>query len=424
MRGTACLLTALLLLAAAPTALAGTADAPEVTDPGGDGYPCANFPVAACPPGPASQAFLDVLKVWVEEAGPDAFQVHLALAGAPPAFGPGAGAPIPMFGCQGVGSSVYYEVDFQALDPSGSQTDASDPGGFGDKLNDYLSATVACDTAASMSPTAIEFDHGILTSTTTGDTIELLGQVAGQVTGSDITWTVPRDLEEIAVPAGAAAAGYSLGSLSARSEMLVQQVGTFFADRAPDADFGTPFAFGSSSAAKPIYGNVTTPDFSLVAKNPTATNLTYIYNWTASKGDLDLSYNVAASAGSAHVTVRDSGNATVFNKTLSGNDSGAQRINPAKTGAWQVTVSYTDFTGNLTLGIATHEASSSATTSSSASGTTSGHSSSSSSGTTSHSSSSSSSAAAKKKSPGVEFVPLGLGLLAVGVALRRRLPPN
>src|SRR5260221_10245191 len=91
-----------------PAATAGTEAAPEVTDAAGDGTACVQSP--GCTP---SQDYLDVLKAWIVDVSPTAFEVHLQLAGAPPTFGPGASAPVPMFGCGFVqaGGSVYYKVD-------------------------------------------------------------------------------------------------------------------------------------------------------------------------------------------------------------------------------------------------------------------------------------------------------------------------
>src|ERR1051326_8884228 len=125
----------------APAATAGTEAAPEITDSTGDGSVCVQSP--ACTP---SQDFLDVTKAWIVDASPTAFEVHMEHSGAPPAFGPCVGAPLPVFGCQGAGSSLYYEVDFQALDKAGSQIATDDPGKLGTKVNDYVAATVACDT--------------------------------------------------------------------------------------------------------------------------------------------------------------------------------------------------------------------------------------------------------------------------------------
>jgi hypothetical protein len=274
-----------------------------------------------------------------------------------------------------------------------------------------------------MDPTAVEFDHGTDVTTALGGSFVIHGQVAGQIVGTQIVWTVPRDLPEIMLPSGAAAAGYKLDKISAHSEMLVGSVGTFFADDGPDTGSGTPFVFGSASA-KPIYADVTTAAFTLVAKSPTKSNQTYVYNWTNAQADVDLAFGAAATTGTAHVVVKDSANVTVLDKRFPADANGTVELKDAKSGKWQVTVAYANFTGALGLSIAKHEAGSTATTSASGSSSTTAAAGSSTSGSASGSSSSGSGTASSsttKKGTPTLGVALLVAALGVAVAVRRRL---
>ncbi|HUR63288.1 MAG TPA: hypothetical protein VM241_02290 [Candidatus Thermoplasmatota archaeon] len=351
------LLTTLALTA--PAVTAGTAAAPEITDASGDGSVCIQAP--AC----ATQDFLDVKLGWVDV--PDATHVafHLEVAGAAPASGAGVGVglPDPLGFCAALEGSVIYTFHFQAQDPAGAALFATTAGG--DPVTDqYLVATRPCDTAAA-GPGALDWGFYLAYAFTNGGQSFLSqSDVTGSIAGNQFTWVVERSAPSVNLPAGPAV-GYKLANLAATSGLYVALVAVtdssdFVADQAPDTGVGLPFAFGAA-AAKPIYSDLTTAAFTLAAKNPTKTNQTYVYNWTNAQADVDVTFGAAARAGTAHVVVKDSSNTTVLDKTFPPAANGSFELPSAKTGKWQVTVTYAGFTGDLMLSIAKHQSTSTAT---------------------------------------------------------------
>lgn len=357
------LLTTIALFAS--TAKAGTEAAPEVTDATGDGHldcttglPTDALPACATIP---SQDSIDIAKLWIVDVSPTAFEVHLALTGAPN-FGAGVGTDTPL-GCAQVAGTIQYYALFNALNPAGVALVTTDPGSKNPQESAYVVASLNCDTATKqLEP---DFSWGALeTDTTSGSNFNNEGSVAGAVVGNSIVWTVPRNIATVALPEGAAANGYSLGGLYAQSGVTPRVVAglVFSADRAPDTGFGSSFVFGSAaSAAKPIYSDLTTAAFTLAAKNPAPTNQTYVYNWTNAQADVDVTFGAAARAGTAHVVVKDSSNTTVLDKTFPPAANGSFELPSAKTGKWQVTVTYAGFTGDVMLSIAKHQSTSTAT---------------------------------------------------------------
>jgi hypothetical protein len=431
------LLTTIALFAS--TVSAGTEAAPEVTDPAGDATICAQPP--ACSP---NQDTLDALAAWVDVPDADHLAIHMKVAAASTVVGAGVGATAPdaapLIGGVCLQGAAYFgfNVHFSTLSPAGDALVPALPGTTDHLLTDeYVSAQLVCDTAAG-GPGSINALGFYLIETDDGGPDATNGHISqavvpGSIAGNVLTWVVPRSDPLLAIPAGAAASGYKVGNLWAQSYIGKTAVLLVFnpqgIDRAPNADFGSEFVLGSETA-QPIYSTVTTPAFTLVAKNPTMTNQTYIYNWTNAQSDLDLAFGSVAKGGTAHVLVKDSSNATVLDKTFPAAANGTMEIKDAKTGKWQVTVTYAGFMGDLALSMAKHEAGSTVTTTSSSTSTTIGSSSSTSGASSSSGSSSTTNSGTgpvgsgtpttTKGSPGI-----GLALLLAGmglaVALRRRL---
>jgi len=409
-----------LLVSVLPVAHAGSADAPEITDPTGDAALCIQSP--ACVP---SQDALDITAAWVSETADGKVVLSLAVAGAPPVSGAGAGAnvPAPLGFCAQAAAYFEYDLNFKTTDASGAPLVPKDASG--NTLTAlYVRAILHCDTPSGASdPTGFEFDLAYTFDSATGSNIVVI-PVTGALTGNVFSWTLDRADPLLQVPAGSAAAGDKIDGLSAVSGMagagIAFSLNTIVADSAPDTGTGTPYVFGGA-APSAVYTNVTTPAFDVVAKNPAPNNGTYVYNWTASGSDLALTYALASGSGTAHVTVRDAGNATAFNQTLSDHQNGTVSLANAKLGPWQVTVAYTNFTGDLTLGIAPSQSSSSSMAPT---------------GTSSSSSAAASSSAGSTSggfplrhtdkgtpAPSMPLVALSLAACAAVLAARRRLPP-
>jgi hypothetical protein len=407
-----------LLVALALPVHAGTADAPEITDPTGDAAVCAQSP--ACTP---SQDSVDLTAAWISETADGKIVFNLAVKAAPPASGAGAGSNTPVGFCAQLATYFEYDFNFLTTDAAGKALVPADPGG--NTLTAlFLRAVLHCDTPSAASPTGFEFDLAYTYDSATGSNIVVI-PVDGALAGNVFSWTVDRSDPLLQVPAGAAADGFKIDGLSAVSgvagSFVALSLNTIVADTAPDSGFGTPYTFGGSAAAKgsAIYENITTPTFNLVAKNPKASNGTYVYNWTASGSALGLTYALDSSQGTAHVVVRDAANATVFDQSLSAKQNGTKALADAKQGAWVVTVTYSNFTGDLTLGIAPSASGASSSSSSSASSATA------SSSSASSSSSGSSSTGFKlqktKKSPGLAPVASLLVVAFAAIVVRRRL---
>jgi hypothetical protein len=422
------LLSTLALLA--PAVTAGTEASPEITDPKGDAVICVQAP--ACTP---SQDDLDIIKGWVDTPDADHVAFHLELVAAPTVIGVGAGTTLPMVGCLPTTVSKEYQFHFTTLNPQGNPLVAGDPNNKGAALTGlFVDAQVACDTVAAGAENALGF-YLVTESAGTAGTNIASQPVDGTLAGTVLTWTLPRSNPAILLPAGAAATGYQVGNLFAADFVTFSVASAGLTnppaapDRAPNSGFGSVFVLGGSTLAKPIYSDVTTPAFTLAAKNPTKTNQTYIYNWTNANADVDLAYGAVASSGTAHVVVKDSMNMTVLDKTFPAAANGTQELKSAMTGKWQVTVAYANFTGALALSIAQHQAGSTATPSASSSSSTSAPPgpSSSSSASSSVSSSTPASGSGTLSSSSTKGSPaLGLGVLlaalgAVAVAVRRRL---
>jgi hypothetical protein len=247
-------LLALALLALTPAAHAGTATAPEITDPKGD----------------AEADALDLVAVWVD-AGPTDLILHAQVASWP---SPPAGT-IQCSDGQCVGPGVALRVRFTVLDPSGAPTASA---------ADY-NGSYALVRWGSQDPSATS----LVGTYDTAGTPHPDGAANVTVAGSTVAVTIARSDPAVNLPDGDAPGAYRVTGLWAYSapaacvpdagqgdqgapagcaNLLHQPDKAPEWDRAPDSGVGSDFVFPESDVVLvPADANATDAP----ASTPTAT---------------------------------------------------------------------------------------------------------------------------------------------------------
>jgi hypothetical protein len=118
----------------------------------------------------------------------------------------------------------------------------------------------------------------------------------------------------------------------------------------------SPGGGGSGPALdEPIFVNLTAPTLSQTFTK--ASNGTYIYSATGPADDVDVLYNATPASGSVSIVVEDASGAEVVNTTVSETQEGQERVSSGGSGVWTFRLTYSNFTGNVNIELAKHQAS-------------------------------------------------------------------
>jgi hypothetical protein len=298
LRPSVLVVSALLLLSLALPAHAGSAAAPEVTDPSDDESAAGTVPIVQPPAGTTVGLNVDILAGWVETLG-SAVQFTIKV------HGPGTPTSTSSYLY-----TFHFETGGQAYDATGL-LDIASPGGTG----------------------GITPGGAATTAVAAGDSLIVLGVPLSGI-GSPAPGAV---LSNLFVTAEGKVGGKASGSIT---------------DRAPDTGAGATYAL-AGGAAKTVHATLDGPRLAVAQAFVNATTATYLYNWTQGPANATLALPVHAAAGNVSVEVRDAANKTVFQHTVSGSADydGRANITGAAPGKWTVRIAYAAFKGNLTLGI-------------------------------------------------------------------------
>jgi MYXO-CTERM domain-containing protein len=294
-RTPAILLSALLLLSLALPAQAGSAAAPEVTDPSDDQAAAGTVPIIQPPAGTTVGLNVDILAAWIEAAG-DHLQLSIQVQG------PGSATATSSYLY-----TFHFETGGQAYDATGL-LDVASPAGTG----------------------GITPGGAATTAVAAGDSLIILGVPLSGI-GDPAPGAV---LTNLFVTAEGKFGGKASGSIT---------------DRAPDDGAGADFTLAAPGGdAGPVYTTLTNSTVAIAQAFTNATTRLYVYNWT--QGPASASIHLAArGSGNLTVQVKDGANATVFQSRLATIDTTANLT--VKPGRWTLTLNYTQFKGNVTLSV-------------------------------------------------------------------------
>ena len=120
-------------------------------------------------------------------------------------------------------------------------------------------------------------------------------------------------------------------------------------DRGPSENFGLDYAVKAGAAAAPsvIYATVSAPVLSIGHQFTAATTQVYQFNWTQGPARASVLLQGNATAGTAHVVLRDSAGVVLLDQALGAQPSSSEAKGAA--GTWTATVTYTGFTGSLSV---------------------------------------------------------------------------
>jgi predicted RNA-binding Zn-ribbon protein involved in translation (DUF1610 family) len=285
-----------LLLMGAPSGTAGTADAPEITDPGDDQKIGGTVP--ACAAGECGGgARIDVLKAWIDAETADQFNVNIDLASAPG-------------GAAGASGRWEFHATYAGTE--------------------VISIATAQGGASTGAPVA-----GANTASVT-------------VGGNVLTMTILKSVY------GTGAPGTGLTNIFIEGESQTpppSTATTYINDRAPDSG-GVAYTFaGAGGPAAPIFTNVTDEVFEETVSSSNGTSGTYHYNWTQGPSNATVSYN-ATGTGNVTLIITDANGTELRNETLEAPTNGTFTIENATAGDWTVRYVFGNFTGNFTARIA------------------------------------------------------------------------
>lgn len=108
---------------------------------------------------------------------------------------------------------------------------------------------------------------------------------------------------------------------------------------------------GESSGAKKTFESISAAQVDLQKTFTVPTTAVAHYNWTTDASSLVGSFKVARTNGTVAVKVLDAVNTTVVERSASASGSANLTITGAKAGKWQIVLTYTGFSGNVSLGL-------------------------------------------------------------------------
>lgn len=109
---------------------------------------------------------------------------------------------------------------------------------------------------------------------------------------------------------------------------------------------------GPGAVQLPIHENVTTPALDIRHAFVTPTTATYTYNWTSNLTSAVATYSANLTNGSVGLSVQDGANVTVLDALLNATSNQTAQLATTTAGNWTVTLTFANFTGMFSLGIA------------------------------------------------------------------------